>query len=89
LALWAATYNPDAMIFHMGAGHDPIDVASAIRLTGNNNPNLTTLIPHHHRVQPPAGATTIADVQAAMGQVGAPAIEITEPVRSQVYTFTK
>ena len=88
-AIWAANYKPDAMIFHMNAATDPMDVATGIRLTMTDNPNLKTLIPHHHRVQPPTGATTIADVQAAMSQVGAPAIQITEPVRSQVYTFTK
>jgi L-ascorbate metabolism protein UlaG (beta-lactamase superfamily) len=88
-AIWAANYKPDAMIFHMNASTDPVDVATAIKLTGTDNPNLKTLIPHHHRVQVAAGGTTIADVQGAMGQVGAPAIEITEPVRSQVYTFTK
>jgi L-ascorbate metabolism protein UlaG (beta-lactamase superfamily) len=88
-AIWAANYKPDAMIYHMNAGNDPIDVASSIRLTATDNPNLKTLIPHHHRVQVPAGGTTVSDVQAAMTQVGAPAIQITEPVRSQVYTFTK
>ena len=88
-ALWGANFKPDAMIFHMNAATEPLDVATGIRLTATDNPNLTTLIPHHHRVQVAAGGTTIADVQAAMAQVGAPAIQITEPVRSQVYTFTK
>ena len=88
-ALWAANYKPDAMIFHMNAATDPVDVATGIRLTATDNPNLKTLIPHHHRVQVAAGGTTIADVQGAMSRVGAPAIQITEPVRSEVYTFTK
>jgi L-ascorbate metabolism protein UlaG (beta-lactamase superfamily) len=87
-AIWGANYKPDAMIFHMNAATDPVDVATAIRLTGTDNPNLKTLIPHHHRVQPPAGATTIADVQGALGSMGI-STQITEPVRSQVYTFTK
>ncbi|MCC7370564.1 MAG: hypothetical protein IT306_19235 [Chloroflexi bacterium] len=87
-ALWAANYKPDAMIFHMAAGTDPVDVATAIRLTGTDNPNLKTLLPHHHRVQVPAGGTTIADVQGALGTMGI-TTPITEPVRSQVYTFTK
>ena len=88
-AIWASNYKPDAMIFHMASTADPIDVATSIRLTATDNPNLKTLIPHHHRVQVAAGGTTIADVQGAMAQVGAPAVQITEPVRSQVYTFTK
>jgi hypothetical protein len=76
------------MIFHMDAAHDPVDVATSIRLTSTDNPNLTTLIPHHHRVQVPAGGTTVADVQAALAPMGI-TTAITEPVRSQVYTFTK
>lgn len=87
-ALWAANYKPDAMIFHMNAATDPQDVATAIRLTTTDNPNLTTLIPHHHRIQVPAGGTTVSDVQGALGTMGI-TTQITEPVRSQVYTFTK
>lgn len=87
-ALWAANYKPDAMIFHMGGGTEPLDVATAIRLTMGDHQNLKTLIPHHHRVTPPTGATTIADVQAALAGMGID-LPITEPVRSQVYTFTK
>ena len=87
-ALWAEMYKPDAMIFHMGNDKDPMDVAMSIRLTTYNNPNLNTLMPHHHRVDPPAGATTVADVQAALGSMGI-SIPITNQTRSQVYSFTK
>jgi L-ascorbate metabolism protein UlaG (beta-lactamase superfamily) len=87
-AMWAAAYKPDLMIFHMDAGHDPIDVANSIRLTGTDNPNLKMLMPHHHRVQVPAGGTTVADVQSALGTMGI-TTSITEQVRSQVYTLTR
>jgi hypothetical protein len=87
-ALWASLYKPDAMIFHMGGGTEPLDVASAIRFTMAENPNLKTLMPHHHRVSPPAGATTAAEVQAALSGMGI-GIPITEQVRTQVYEFTK
>ena len=87
-ALWGANYKPDAMIFHMNAATDPLDVATAIRLTSTDNPNLTTLIPHHHRIQVPVGGTTVADVQGALGTLGI-TTQITEPVRSQLYTFTR
>ena len=87
-AMWAATYKPDAMIFHMDASHDPIDVANAIRLTSTDNPNLKMLFPHHHRVQVPAGGTTVGDVQGALATMGINT-PITEQVRSQVYTLTK
>lgn len=87
-ALWAELYKPDAMIFHMSGDHDPLDIAMTVRLMTTNNPNLTTLMPHHHRVDPPTGATTVADVQAAMAGMGVN-IPITNQVRSQVYSFTK
>ena len=87
-ALWGQNYKPDAMIFHMGTGTDPIDVATAIRLTMTDNPNLNTLMPHHHRVDPPAGATTVTDVQTALSSMGI-STPITSQVRSQIYSFTK
>lgn len=87
-ALWGEMYKPDAMIFHMSSGKEPMDAAMSIRLTMTNNPNLTTLIPHHHRVSPPAGATTVDDVRAALDTMGI-GLPITNPVRSQVYSFTK
>jgi L-ascorbate metabolism protein UlaG (beta-lactamase superfamily) len=87
-ALWGQNYKPDAMIFHMGAGTDPMDVATAIRLTTTGNPNLAMLMPHHHRVDPPPGATTVSDVRAALDGMGI-SIPITNQVRSEVYTFTK
>lgn len=89
MAIWAEAYKPDAMIFHMDGRHDATDVAMSIKLMATNNPNLKMLFPHHHRVQTPAGQSGIPDVQAAMAQVGAPPIQITETVRSQVYQLTK
>ena len=53
-----------------------------------NNQNLKMAMPHHHRVQHAAGATTVPDVQAAMAQLGV-SVPITEEVRSQVYTLSK
>ena len=88
MALWAEMYKPDLMIFHMGGTHDAVDVAMSIRLMTTNNPNLTTLIPHHQRAEVPAGQTSIPDVQQAMGQLGV-SLPITDIVRGQVYTYTK
>ena len=87
-ALWGAMYKPDAMIFHMGTGTEPLDVAMAIKLTMTDNPNLRTLMPHHHRVSPPAGATTVGEVQVALATLGVD-LPITDQVRSQVYEFSK
>jgi L-ascorbate metabolism protein UlaG (beta-lactamase superfamily) len=87
-ALWASMYKPDAMIFHMGPGTEPADVAMAIKLTATDNPNLRTLMPHHHRVTPPAGATTVAEVQSALAGQGV-SIPVLNQVRSQVYEFSR
>ena len=88
MALWGAAYKPDAMIFLMNTPHEPMDTAQAVKLVMTDNPNLKTLIPHHHRVTPPPGATTVADVRAALDSVGI-RIPITSQVRGQVYEFTK
>jgi hypothetical protein len=81
-------YKPDLMIFHMAGNHDAMDVAMTLKLMTTNNPNLKMAMPHHHRVQIPAGQTTIADVQAAMAQLGV-SVPITDQVRSQVYPLAK
>lgn len=88
MADWGAMYKPDAMIFLMGASQEPKDVALAVKLVMTENPNLKTLIPHHHRVTPPPGATTIAEVRAALDAAGV-TIPITNPVRGQVHEFRK
>ena len=88
MALWAELYKPDAMIFNMNPGREPMDIAMSTLLMTTRNPNLSTLLPHHHRVTPPPGATTVAEVQAALGSMSL-SIPITDPVRSQVYRFSK
>jgi hypothetical protein len=45
-------------------------------------------MPQHHRVKPPAGALTVADVRAVLDSMGI-RIPITDPVRKQVYEFAK
>ena len=88
MALWAELYKPDAFIFNMNPGREPLDIAMSVLLMTTRNPNLSMLLPHHHRVTPPPGATTVAEVQAALGDMGL-SIAITDPVRSQVYRFSK
>lgn len=87
-ALWGSMYKPDAMIFHMAPTKEPMDAAMSIKLVTTDNPNLSVLMPHHHRVDPPPGSTSVADVQAALGAMGV-GIPITNQARSQVYEFTK
>lgn len=88
MALWGDAYKPDAMIFLMHPTGEPRDAAMAIKLVTTNNPNLKTLMPQHHRVTPPPGALTVAEVRAALDSMGI-RIPITDPVRKQVYEFTK
>jgi L-ascorbate metabolism protein UlaG (beta-lactamase superfamily) len=88
MADWGAMYKPDAMIFLMHPNQEPRDVALAVKLVMTENPNLKTLIPHHHRVTPPPGATTLAEVRAALDALGI-SIPITNPARGQVYEFSK
>jgi L-ascorbate metabolism protein UlaG (beta-lactamase superfamily) len=88
MALWGATYKPDAMIFLMHSSGEPQDIGMAIRLVTTGNPNLKTLWPHHHRVTPPAGAPTVSDVRAVLDSLGI-RIPILNQERGKVYEFTK
>ena len=88
MALWGDAYKPDAMMFLMHPTGEPLDAAMAIKLVTTNNPNLKALFPQHHRVTPPPGALTVAEVRAALDTVGI-RIPITDPVRKQVYEFKK
>ncbi len=88
MALWGEAYKPDAMIFLMSTISEPRDVGMAIKLVSTGNPNLKTLLPHHHRVTPPPGVTTVADVRATLDAMGV-RIPITNQERGSVYEFTK
>lgn len=88
MALWGAAYKPDAMIFLMHPTQEPRDIGMAVKLVMTDNPNLKTLLPHHHRVSPPPGAPTVADVRAVLDAMNI-RVPITDPVRKQVYEFTK
>lgn len=88
MALWGALYKPDAMIFLMHPTGEPADVAASVKLVMTGNPNLKTLLPHHHRATPQPGQTTVAEVRAALDGAGIQ-IPITNPSRGQVYEFRK
>lgn len=70
MALWAEAYKPDAMIFLMHPSGEPQDIGMAVRLVAGKSPNLKMLMPHHHRVSPPAGAPTVADVRGLLDSMG-------------------
>jgi L-ascorbate metabolism protein UlaG (beta-lactamase superfamily) len=87
-ALWGQLYKPDVAILHMGADHEPMDIAMSVKLLQTENPNLKMVIPHHNRVNPPAGQTTVAEVQQAIDAMGL-GVQVMQPNLSQVYPFTK
>jgi L-ascorbate metabolism protein UlaG (beta-lactamase superfamily) len=84
--MWATMYRPNLAILHMGADTEPIDFAEQVKMISSDNPNLTTVFPHHNRVDPPAGQTRVADVQAAMDAMGV-RMQVTQPPLGQVVTF--
>lgn len=88
MALWSSAYKPDAMIFLMHSNSEPQDIGMAIKLVSTGNPNLKALWPHHHRVTPPPGAPTVADVRKTLDSMEIK-IPILNQERGKVYEFTK
>ena len=84
--LWGAMYKPNLVILHMGADHEPIDFAEQVKLLKSDNPSLTTVFPHHNRVTPPAGQTTVAQVQSAIDAMGVDQ-KVTQPPLAEVVTL--
>jgi len=58
------------MIFLMSSNSEPLDVAMAVKLVASKSPNLKTLLPHHHRVTPPPGALSVAEMHEALVSMG-------------------
>lgn len=87
MALWARLYQPHAMLLNLNPGREPLDAAAAVALTATDNPNPATVSPHHRRLDPPAGATTIDEVQAALEAEGI-ARSILAAERGTVYPFS-
>ncbi len=72
MQLWGSLYRPDVAILPLAGRHDPRDLAHMTRLLLTDNPNLKTVIPHHHRLKPPAGAPTPADLEREIKALGLP-----------------
>jgi hypothetical protein len=88
MGMWSEMYKPDAVIAHQSLAHDPLDSAMVVKLMTTGNPNLKTVIPHHHRVQPQAGAYNVADLRAAIQQYGVN-VEFIDPQPLRPYTLRK
>jgi len=87
MKLWGELFKPDAALLYLASGQNPLDVAVMAQLLSENNPNLKTVIPHHHRLDAPEGRTP-ADVGKAMAELGLKA-ELIDPQPGVVYTLSK
>ena len=86
---WGDLYKPDAAILHQSGSHEPLDAAMVGKFMATNNPNLKTVFPHHHRVQPQPGQLfRPSDLRAALEQLGV-SVNFIEPVPLQPYTLSR
>ena len=88
MQLWGMLYKPDVAILALNANRDPQDMVQMVRLLRTENPGLKTIIPHHHRLQPPPGAPTPAMMEAAFKASGLP-VTVLNPDLKKVYELTK
>jgi L-ascorbate metabolism protein UlaG (beta-lactamase superfamily) len=88
MQLWGMLYKPDVAILPLWATRDPQDVVHMVRLLRTENPNLKTVIPHHHRLQPPPGAPTPVSMENALKTAGLP-VTVLNPDLKKVYELTK
>lgn len=87
-ALYGSLYKPDLAIIILSGNRDPRDAAQMVRLLLIDNPNLKTVLPHHHRVMPPKGAASPAEMEAEIKKLGLP-VTFLNPELGKVYSFTK
>ena len=87
MKLWGEMFKPDTALLFMSPGMNPRDVAVMVQMLSEKNPNLNTVIPHHHRLDAPDGHTP-ADLGKAMAELGLKA-ELIDPQPGVVYTISK
>ena len=88
MALYGSLYKPDMAIIVLSSNRDPRDAAHMVRLMLTDNPNLKTVLPHHHRVKPPEGAATPEQMEAEIKKLNLP-VKFISPELGKVYSFTK
>jgi L-ascorbate metabolism protein UlaG (beta-lactamase superfamily) len=89
MSVWADMYKPDAAIVHQGNAKEPRDSAMVVKYMTNNNPNLKTVFPHHHRLQPQPGVLfRPSDLRDEIQKQGIN-VNFIEPTPAQPYTLTK
>ncbi|MFQ5932854.1 MAG: MBL fold metallo-hydrolase [Nitrospiraceae bacterium] len=87
MQLWGSLFKPDGALLYYSAAMHPGDVAHMVRLLSADNRRLKTVIPHHHRVNPPPGKSPEA-LAKAMESLGL-AAELLNPEPRKVYTLSK
>jgi L-ascorbate metabolism protein UlaG (beta-lactamase superfamily) len=88
MQLWGSLYKPDIAILPLSGGRDPQDIVHMVRFLRTDNPGLKTIIPYHHRLQPPPGAPTPAAMEAALRAAGLP-VTVLSPELRKVYELRK
>jgi L-ascorbate metabolism protein UlaG (beta-lactamase superfamily) len=90
MQLWGSAFKPDLAILPLNNDRDPIDIAQMVKLLRTDNKNLNKVIPHHNRMQPPAGATTIDEMEQAINDmVGKGTVTVMRIERGKVIPLTK
>ena len=87
MKLWGEMFKPDAALLYMSSGMTPRDVALMAQFLSEKNPNLKTVIPHHHRLEAPEGRTP-ADLRKAMADLGLKT-QLIDPQPGVVYRLSK
>lgn len=88
MQLRGSLYKPDVAILSLAQRRDADEVVHMVRLLRTENPNLKTVIPHHHRLQPPPGAPTVAELERAIQAAGLP-VKVLNPELSRSYELTR
>ncbi len=87
MKLWGELFKPDTALLYFADGQDPRDVALMAQFLSENNPNLKTIMPHHHRLEAPEGRAP-ANLGEEMVRLGLSA-ELINPEPGNVYTLAK
>jgi len=88
MQLWGMLYKPDVAILPLLSRSDPKDIVHMVRLLRTENPNLKTIIPHHHRLKIGPGEPTPADMERALKDAGLP-VTVLNPELGKVYELKK
>ncbi|MGH7362422.1 MAG: MBL fold metallo-hydrolase [Candidatus Methylomirabilales bacterium] len=87
MQLWGSMYQPDVAILVLSVNRDVEDIAQMARFLAMGNPRLKTVIPHHHRLQPPAGAPTPQDLAREIQALNLP-VTVMSPELKKAYTLS-